>query len=326
MKTILFSCLFLLQVFHFTISLAQKSKTHTKSISRPLPHQDPDFHDDCVRYLYWYYVNYLDTIQHPIARQFFDNYGKLYQMESIFEPLRKWEVKYRPKLMCHALVNDYLRFLNNLDTLPADYANNKAKHNKKYYFDNNIHDDYSLFTLYSEPINTSLIKVGNIISYDRFFLYANMKDDEQLQYYPIEGHTAIITDILINDYKNQITLFVTLNKPGDVYALMLYDAKNDILVENLSPVILLFPYKHYMEKYFKYPFPSENQLPKNKTIIEITSFFKNNAIQPFLECSLNNVLITSIPNLYQLFNWYDKMKIPYITRKSYNKNFKLSKN
>lgn len=319
MKTFILIGLFLLHTFSFTETFAQNHKKRTKATSKQLPHQDPNFHDDCIRYLYWYYVNYLDTIQHPIVQQFFLNYGTLNSMESIFEPLRKWEAKYRPKLLCNALVSDYLRFLSNLDTLPANYSDKKSMLDKKYYLDMDIHEDYSTFALYSEPISPALIKVGNVLTFNRDFVYANMKDDEQLQYYPLHGHTCIITDILMNDSINQITLFVTLNKPDDVYSLTMYDAKNDLLVENLAPIILLFPYKYIMNKYFKYPFPSEMKMP-NTALKTIALYYKKDAIQPFLECSLNSVVITKIPNLYYLFKWYDKMKIPYVKTKYYNKN------
>ncbi len=280
MKAFILIALFLLHTFSFTETFAQNHKKHTKAPSKQLPHQDSNFHDDCIRYLYWYYVNYLDTIQHSIVLQFFLNYGTLNSMESIFEPLRKWEAKYRPKLLCNALVSDYLRFLSNLDTLPANYSDKKSMYDKKYYFDVDIHEDYSTFALYSKPISSSLIKVGNVLSYNRDFVYANMKDDEQLQFYPITGHTCIITDILINAPINQIILFVTLNKPDDLYYLMIYDAKNDILVENPEPIILLFPYKHLMNKYFKYPFPSDMKL-SNTALKTIALYYKKDVIQPF---------------------------------------------
>lgn len=266
-----------------------------------LPHQKPDFYDDCTRYYYWYYVNYLDTFQHPVIQECIHNNGELKSYDCFLEPFRKWENKHRKNLYCNALVDDYLRILSGMEVLKTNINPYAAKPQ----MDENIYSDFTCFDSAGISISPELIRAGNVISYTREYLYYKIPNN-QFRTFSIpsllySGHTAIIADILLHDVKNKIYILVMLNKPYDVYTLSLYDYKYNILIDDISFVKNYSATRYIMNKKFKFEYMDLNT--------EVFGWLLDPA--PFIDCNFNTAIIIETMNVYELFKWYEKNNIPY---------------
>ncbi|GIV29417.1 MAG: hypothetical protein KatS3mg028_0483 [Bacteroidia bacterium] len=102
----------------------------------------------------------------------------------------------------------------------------------------------------------------------------------------------------------KIAVFVTLNKPGDFYSLMLYDEKNDIFIEDFDELMLMYK-TYYQEITYEYLFPLFNNYMYYYSaifegMVEIPMSFKST---PFYRASLCKAVITEVPNFYFLFDW-----------------------
>ncbi|GAB4200982.1 MAG: hypothetical protein Fur0023_04890 [Bacteroidia bacterium] len=282
-------------------------KNSSKKEKYLLPHQQPGFKDDCARYLYWYYVQLIHQhlIKVPAFKTFMDSNNFVKSIpKSPFEEFRKWEAKYRPNLYCNALVDDYLRIILKMDIIESK----EYRHKPKQIYE--IYSDYEIFEELSDKISYEKIQQGNVISYGRNYFYfkahANnnkeVYNSTQLRQFSISftGHTAIITDVIWRDDDLKIAVFVTLNKPGDFYSLMLYDEKNDIFIEDFDELMLMYK-TYYQEITYEYLFPLFKDYEYCYYVLGIfPMFFKST---PFYRASLCDAVITEVPNFYYLFEW-----------------------
>lgn len=298
----------------------QKKSATSKKSKQLLPHQLPDFKDDCTRYYYWYYVNYLDTFQHPVIRKFIDSKTDIQDYDCFLEPFRQWESKNRKNLYCYALVDDYFRIMADIPL----FKTKVAQYRKKLEIDENMYVDYTCFDSGGIPIDPEKTRIGNVISYDRLFLFYKIKNNQfrTFMYSPVAdillfpGHTAIIADILLHDKKNKIIIMVLLNKPYDYYTLLIYDYKYNLIIDDISFVNKYKYIKDEMNSHFYFEYKDKQTFllgDKNGQLDEMEVWMWDPA--PFIDFQFNEVSIVETMNIYKLFEWYDKMKIPYTKHK-----------
>lgn len=295
---------------HTVVDNAKKKPLSYKNKKNLLPHQMDGFKDDCSRYLYYYYVKILreELLPLPLFRYFMDNKNAVSSMpNSPFEEFRKWEAKNRPNLYCNALVDDYLRIILKKDLIDASTYRHKPKQIP------DIYDDYIIFRELSEPVSYDKIQQGNVITYGRDYFYFKAHSNKmvynstqlrQFQTLCFTGHTCIITDVIWRNDDKKIAVFITLNKPDDLYSIMLYDELNDILIEDFDELLLMEKY-YYAETQHEYRFPLFYDYEHYYAVFYycVAPGVISLKSTPFYRASLCGTVITEVPNLYFFFEW-----------------------